>query len=92
MNMKELVGQIADTGGLTKKESRKVLDTVLECVMDSLVENGEVNLGPGFGKITVKTQAERNGVNPKTGESLKIPEKKIPKFKASKRLKERVNQ
>jgi DNA-binding protein HU-beta len=56
---------------------------------DTLAEDGHVDI-TGFGKFAVKTRAGRKGVNPQTGEEIQIASSRIPGFKASKNLKEKV--
>jgi DNA-binding protein HU-beta len=89
MLKKDLVEEIADATGITKKQSRAALDAVLDAIKDSL-KNGEPVLLTGFGKFEVRTRAARKGINPKTMEEIRLPETKVPAFKAGKTLKTAV--
>ncbi|MDO5650523.1 MAG: HU family DNA-binding protein [Moraxella sp.] len=90
MNKKEFIQAVADKSGLTQKDIKTTLDATLAVIGDTLADGSEINL-VGFGSFAVKTQKARTGRNPKTGEKLTIPAKKVPSFKAGKGLKEAVN-
>lgn len=90
MNKQELIGAIANKSGLTQKDVKTALDASLAVITETLAKGGEINL-VGFGSFSVKTQKARTGRNPKTGEKLTIPAKKVPSFKAGKGLKDAVN-
>ena len=89
MNQAELVAAIAEKAGLSKKDSERALDAAVETVADTLASGDKVQL-VGFGVFEVKTRAERTGRNPRTKESIVIPETKLPVFKAGKALKDAV--
>ncbi len=89
MNKKELVDRIAKKTGLKKKEIKKSLDVALETIADALGKGEKVQL-VGFGTFMVKKAAQRKGVNPQTKKPITIPERKVPKFKPGKALKEKV--
>ena len=90
MNKNELVASIANKTGLSKTDSTKALDAVVESVTGSLKKGNEVRL-VGFGTFSVSKRAATTGRNPRTGEPIKIPASKQPKFKAGKGLKDAVN-
>lgn len=90
MNKQELIQAVANKSGLTQKDVKTTLDATLAVITSTLAKGDEINL-VGFGSFSVKTQKERTGRNPKTGEKLTIPAKKVPSFKAGKGLKEAVN-
>lgn len=90
MNKNELVASIAKKTGLSKTDSVKALDAVVESVTGSLKKGNEVRL-VGFGTFSVSKRAATTGRNPRTGEPIKIPASKQPKFKAGKGLKDAVN-
>ena len=90
MNKVELVDAIAKETGLTKKYSEAAVKAFISAVSNELANGGSVQL-IGFGTFDVGTRAERNGRNPKTGETIKIKAAKTPKFKAGKALKDMVN-
>lgn len=90
MNKQELIQAVADKSGLTQKDAKTALDATLAVITSTLAKGDEINL-VGFGSFTVKTQKERTARNPKTGEKIQVPAKKVPSFKAGKGLKEAVN-
>jgi DNA-binding protein HU-beta len=89
MNKKELISEIASDTGMTKADSERVLNSVLETIKETLVSGDSVKL-PGFGAFTVKERKERKGRNPQTGKDIIIPASKSPSFKAGKDLKEAI--
>lgn len=91
MNKSELVDSMAEKSGLTKKDSEKALNALMESIEEALANNDKVQL-IGFGSFEVKQRAARKGRNPQTMEEIDIPESKVPAFKAGKDLKDKVNQ
>jgi len=89
MNKAELVEEVADQTGLTKKVSREAVDAVISAITDSLAREERVTL-VGFGTFQVRQRKARRGVNPQTRETIQIPAKNVPKFRPGKGLKERV--
>lgn len=83
MNKKELVTQVTKLTGLTKVDSSKAVDAVLQSLQESL-ESGDFVALRGFGRFIVKTHAAHKGINPATQEPMIVPERKIIKFVASK--------
>lgn len=91
MNKSELVSKIAEKSGLTKADSTKSLDALVEAVREALVSGDKVQL-VGFGTFEVRERKEREGRNPRNPEEkIHIPASKAPVFKAGKTLKEAVN-
>ena len=90
MNQSELITKVAEITGESRKAVESVLKTTADIVAAELQEGGEVTL-PGLGKLQTKDRAARTGKNPKTGEPLAIPAKRVPHFSATKALKEAVN-
>jgi len=89
MNQKELIAQIATINGESKITVETLLKTAADVIAAELAEGGEVTL-PGLGKLSVKAKPARTGRNPKTGEEMDIPAKRVPKFSAAKALKDVV--
>jgi len=89
MNKAELVEEVANQTGLTKRTSREAVDAIISAITDSLTREERVTL-VGFGTFQVRERKARKGVNPQTGKTIQIPAKKVPKFKPGKGLKERV--
>ena len=89
MNKAELVEEVADQTGLTKRVSREAIDAIISAITDSLTTEERVTL-VGFGTFQVRQRKARKGVNPQTREAINIPAKKVPKFAAGKGLREKV--
>lgn len=90
MNKMELVAQVAEKAGLTKKDAEKALGAVLESIEECLVRGEKAQI-IGFGTFEVKERAARSGRNPQTGGVIRIAASKNPVFKAGKALKDAVN-
>ncbi|EOR07256.1 HU family DNA-binding protein [Acinetobacter tandoii] len=90
MNKAELIQHIATTAGINKTQATAALQAFETAVIDSLA-NGETLELKGFGTFKITERAERQGRNPKTGETLTIPATKSPTFKAGKAFKDAVN-
>ncbi|MBR1648458.1 MAG: HU family DNA-binding protein [Alphaproteobacteria bacterium] len=90
MNKSELIASIAGATGLTKNNSAKALDAFINTVTKSLIKGEEIRL-IGFGTFAVSKRAATTGHNPRTGAELKIPARKVAKFKPGKALQEAVN-
>ena len=85
MTKAELIGVIAKATDITKDKAGKALDTFQETVAKELKKNGRLAL-VGFGTFSVAKRKAREGRNPQTGKTIKIPAKKVVKFKAGKEL------
>jgi len=85
MNKKELIASIAEIAEIKKVEAEKALNAFIEVVTEALSEGERVKI-VGFGTFYVTERAERSGRNPRTGEEIRIPAKKVVKFKQSKNL------
>ena len=86
---KNIVDDVSTKFDLTKKDSTEVINFVFEEITKALKKGNEVNIN-GFGKFSVVKKKARTGLNPATGEKIKIKATKSPKFKASKTLKDLV--
>ena len=89
MTKEDLTQSIVKKTGLLKRQAHEALSVVLEEITKSLSKGQDVVL-PGFGKFSVSKRKARKGRNPRTGQEIKIPAMKVPKFKAGKGLKEAV--
>ena len=89
MTKSDLISVVAEKSELSKKDSEKAVNAVLEGITDALAAGDKVFL-VGFGSFEVKARAERKGVNPRTKEEITIAASKLPAFKAGKALKEAV--
>ncbi len=90
MTRTELVANVAEKAGITKKQADLVLNAFFETVQQALVEGDKVQV-IGFGTFEIRERAARKGRNPQSGEEIDIPASKLPSFKAGKALKEAVN-
>jgi DNA-binding protein HU-beta len=90
MTKADLIDAVAKFAGLTKTDAGKAIDGVFTAISGALKKGDAVRI-PDFGGFSVSTRAAREGRNPRTGEKLKIPASKAPKFTAGKALKEAVN-
>ena len=90
MNKDDLISKVASSIGISKSEAAKSVDAVFSSITNSLKEGNEVRL-VGFGTFLITNRAATIGRNPRTGESIQIPAKKVPKFRPGKSLKETVN-
>jgi len=76
---------------LTRKDAEIIVDTIFQSMADTLAQGEGIEIR-GFGSLKVKNRGEREGRNPRTGESVHIPAKKFPFFRIGKDLYERINQ
>ena len=90
VNKNDLIAAVAETTGLQKVDATKAVEAVFDGITASLKQGTEVRL-VGFGTFVVSQRAATEGRNPRTGETIKIPASKQPKFKAGKGLKDLVN-
>ena len=90
MNRMELVSAIAEKTELSKKDAEKALKAFTDVVAEELKKGNRIQL-VGFGTFETVERAAREGRNPQTGASMKIPASKAPRFKAGKALKDALN-
>lgn len=90
MNKAELVESVAKGTELSKAAAERAVNSTIEAISKELKKGGDVRL-IGFGTFSVAKRAARKGVNLQTGEPMKIPAKKVAKFKPGKALAEAVN-
>ncbi|MGL5228733.1 MAG: HU family DNA-binding protein [Bacteroidales bacterium] len=80
MNKAELISAMASESGLSKTDTKKVLDAFISTVTNTLKSGDKISL-VGFGTFAVSERAERTGINPSTKKAITIPAKKVAKFK-----------
>lgn len=90
MNKAELVTQVANFTKMTKADSERAIEAVFAVITSALRKGGEARF-TGFGTFTVRKRSAREGRNPRTGQTIKIPASKQPVFRPGKELKEAVN-
>jgi len=89
MNKAELIEEVANNVGITKKETGNIIDATVETITNTLSKGEKVTL-VGFGIFQIMERKARRGMNPQTREAIQIPAKKVPKFRAGKNLREKI--
>jgi DNA-binding protein HU-beta len=89
MTQTQLVRSLAEAGGVTNKQSREILDTLSTLAISEVKKNGVFVL-PGIGRLVRVDRKARLGRNPATGEAIKIPAKKVVKFRVAKAAKDSI--
>ena len=91
MTKAELVEDVARAAELTKKDAERLVEIVFESIIETLNHGEKIELR-GFGSFRVRERGARRGRNPKTGDPVNIPAKRVPYFKPGKELKELINE
>ena len=87
----DLIEEVLALGNLTKRDCEVMVDTVFEAVISAIRKGDKIEVR-GFGSFRIRQRQSRIGRNPKTGERVEVPAKRIPYFKPSKELRDLVNQ
>ena len=90
MTKAELIERVAVATDVTKKQAETIVNIVFDSIVESLRAGQKIELR-GFGSFRLRSRKSRTGRNPKTGEKVEVPSKKIPYFKPGKELKELIN-
>lgn len=90
MNKSELIEKLAEVSGINVIQAEEVVNLIYRKMRDTMVNGGRIEIR-GFGSFVVKTYDAYQGRNPKTGEKIDVPPKKLPFFKVGKELKERID-
>ena len=90
MTKADLVEEVSKVTELTRKDSEVIVDTLFESVIKALRTGDKLEVR-GFGSFRVRQRNARVGRNPKTGEKVEVPAKRVPYFKPSKELKDLIN-
>lgn len=91
MNKSELIEKLAERSGINVMQSEEVVNLIYRKMRDTMVNGGRIEIR-GFGSFVVKEYGSYQGRNPKTGQKISVPPKKLPFFKVGKELKERIDQ
>src|SRR5262247_2688631 len=91
MTKAELVEEVSKVSDLTKKHSEVIVDTEIKTIVDALHRGDKIELR-GFGSFRLRRREPRKGRNPKTGDKVDVPPKRVPYFKPGKELKDLINQ
>jgi DNA-binding protein HU-beta len=89
MNKQDLVNAVHEELGGTKADAEKVVETMVNNIVESLKKGEEVSIS-GLGIFSAKERAARTARNPQTGEKIEVPAQRVPKFKPAKGLKDAV--
>ena len=90
MTKAEMIDNVAQDTGMSKKDAETAVDSVLRTIEATLTRGGEVNF-TGFGKFHVAERGARQGKHPRTGEPIEIAASRVPRFSAGTKLKQAVN-
>lgn len=89
MTKSQLSSHIADKAGITKKAANEIIDELAEVAYKETKRNGQFTF-PGLGKLVMDRRKARTGRNPATGETIKIPAKRVVKFRVAKAAKDAI--
>jgi integration host factor subunit beta len=90
MTKADLVEEVVKAAEVSKKHAETIVNTVLDSIVAALRREDKIELR-GFGSFRVRRRRSRQGRNPKTGDRVEVPEKRIPYFKPGKELKDLIN-
>src|SRR5947207_13881286 len=90
MTKADLVDEVSKVTELSRKDSEVIVDTLFDSVIKALKTGDKLEVR-GFGSFRVRQRNARVGRNPKTGEKVEVPAKRVPYFKPSKELKDLIN-
>jgi integration host factor subunit beta len=90
MTKADLVEEVTRLGDLTRRDGEVVVDTVFDAVIQALQSGDKIEIR-GFGSFRIRQRKPRTGRNPKTGDKVEVPAKRVPYFKPSKELRDLVN-
>ncbi len=90
MTKADLVDHVTALGDLTRRDGEVIVETLFDSIIDALKADDKVEVR-GFGSFRSRQRKPRTGRNPKTGESVAVPAKRVPYFKPSKELRDLVN-
>lgn len=89
MTKSDLIGEVSKSTGLSKRAAEEAVDAAVDAMKKAIKKNGECRY-PGFGTFRVKKRAARMGINPRTGEKIKIKASKTVGFKPAAAFKEKL--
>jgi integration host factor subunit beta len=90
MTKADLVEKVTGVGELTRRDGEVIVETIFEAVIGALKSGDKIEIR-GFGSFRIRQRKPRIGRNPKSGERVEVPAKKVPYFKPSKELRDLVN-
>jgi integration host factor subunit beta len=90
MTKSDLIDEVVKVASVSKKQAETIVNTLFASIIDALQRDDKIELR-GFGSFRVRRRRSRQGRNPKTGDRVDVPEKRIPYFKPGKELKDLIN-
>ncbi len=90
MNKSELIKALSERGRMPLKAAKEAVDTFFEAMAEAILRDERIEIR-GFGSFATKAYGAYVGRNPKTGEKIHVPPKKLPYFKVGKELRERID-
>lgn len=90
MSKNDVIERIAEQAEISKAAAARALDAAFDAITEGLKKEGKVTF-VGFGTFSAKKREARNGINPLTKETIKIPAKTVASFKAGSKLKDALN-
>ena len=90
MTKADLINHISEKSGITRLKAETMINIIFDSMIEALLRNDRIEIR-GFGSFTNKAYEAYQGRNPRTGEIIQVPEKKLPFFKVGKELKESIN-
>lgn len=90
MNKSELIEKLAERSGINVMQAEEIVNLIYRKMRETMVSSGRIEIR-GFGSFVVKDYGAYQGRNPKTGQKIDVPPKKLPFFKVGKELKERID-
>lgn len=89
MNKADLINNVAEDVGLSKRDTRIVIESIIKHITDGILANGKVTL-VGFGSFVTAQRKARKARNPQTGKKIDVPAKTVIKFRTSQQLKDKL--
>ncbi len=90
MTKADLVEEVTQLGDLTRRDGEVIVETIFDSVIRALQTGDKIEIR-GFGSFRIRQRKPRTGRNPKTGDKVQVPAKRVPYFKPSKELRDLVN-
>ena len=90
MTKADLVEKVTGLGDLTRRDGEVIVETIFDAVIGALKSGDKIEIR-GFGSFRIHQRNSRVGRNPKTGDRVEVPAKKVPYFKPSKDLRDLIN-
>ena len=90
MTKADLIEEVSQAGGMTRRDAELVVETVFESMCQALARGEKIELR-GFGSFRVQERGARRARNPKTGEEVDVPARRVPRFRPGRDMRELLN-